>query len=58
MLTPVLMKVLFALLLISVGAILVTVAAMWWRLRRHLRRPGAALHDALETVQPERESTE
>jgi len=52
------MKILFDLLLLSLAAILIAGCAMWWRLRRHLRHPGAALHDAVETVQPEHEAVE
>ena len=51
------MKVLFALLVVSVAAILVTVVAMWLRLRWHLRRSNKGLH-ALGEIQPEHESLE
>lgn len=37
-----LMKVLFVVLALSIGAILVTAGAMLWRLRWHLRRPHVA----------------
>lgn len=33
------MKVLFVLLVVSVSAIVLTLAAMWLRLRWHLRKP-------------------
>jgi hypothetical protein len=52
------MKILFDLLLLSITAILIAACAMWWRLRRHLRHPGAALQDAVEAVQPEPEVVE
>lgn len=56
---PVLMKVLYGLLLLSVSAILATGVAMWWRLRRHLRRrPNAARNDALTAARTEHESAE
>lgn len=37
-----LMRVLYGLLVVSVAAVLVSVLAMWWRLRRHLRAKPAA----------------
>lgn len=49
------MKILFIILLVSLGAILLTVAAMWLRLRWHLRRSDHALRNALAEIQPERE---
>jgi hypothetical protein len=52
------MKILFLILLLSVGAILVTVVALWWRLRWHLRRSNDALKNALAEIQPEQESIE
>jgi hypothetical protein len=33
------MKVLYAILVLSLAAIIVAVGATWWRLRWHLRRP-------------------
>jgi hypothetical protein len=33
------MKVSFAILVLSLAAIIVAVGATWWRLRWHLRRP-------------------
>jgi hypothetical protein len=36
------MKILFVLLVVSVSAILVTLGAMWLRLRWHLRKPASA----------------
>jgi len=53
-----LMKVLFFILVLSLGAILVTVGAMWWRLRWHLRRSDAALKDALAEIKPEHDRAE
>lgn len=53
-----LMKVLFVLLALSLGAILVAAGAMLWRLRWHLRRPHVApAHPPLE-IQPEQEPVE
>ena len=52
------MKILFLILLLSVGAILVTVVALWWRLRWHLRRSDDALKNTLAKIQPEPESIE
>ena len=52
------MKALFFILVLSVGAILVTVSALWWRLRWHLRRSHHARKNALTEIQPEHESIE
>lgn len=52
------MKILFIILLISLGAILVTVAAMWLRLHWHLRRSDHALKNALKDIQQEREAVD
>jgi uncharacterized membrane protein YciS (DUF1049 family) len=49
------MKILFIILLVSLGAILVAVAAMWLRLRWHLGRSDRALKAALEDMQQEHE---
>jgi hypothetical protein len=53
------MKALFLLLVICTLALLVAVAAMWWRLRRHLRHSDGhsdhALNVALEQIEPEHE---
>jgi hypothetical protein len=49
------MKILFIILTISLGAILLTVVAMWWRLRWHLRRSDNALKNALAEIHPEHE---
>jgi flagellar biosynthesis protein FlhB len=56
--TPVLMKILFVLLVLSTVAVLVAVVAMWWRLRRHMRASNEALKQALSEIQPEHESVE
>lgn len=58
MLTQYRMKILFLILVLSVGVILVTVVALWLRLRWHLRRSNHALKNALAEIQPERESIE
>ncbi len=50
------MKVLFIILVLSVGVILVTLGALWWRLHRHMRRSRShseALENALAEIQPE-----
>jgi hypothetical protein len=52
------MKILFLILLLSVGAILLAVVALWWRLRWHLRRSDNGLRNALAEIQPEKESIE
>jgi hypothetical protein len=52
------MKILFLILLLSVGAILVTMVALWWRLRWHLRRSDQALKTTLAEIQPEQGSIE
>lgn len=49
------MKILFIILVLSLGAILVTVAAMWLRLRWHLHRSDHALKAALADIQQEHE---
>jgi heme/copper-type cytochrome/quinol oxidase subunit 2 len=57
------MKALFLLLVICTLAVLVAVAAMWWRLRRHLRHADGqpdchsndALNVALQPIEPEHE---
>lgn len=46
------MKALFVLLVLSMLAILVAAVAMWWRLRRHLHQPDAAL-EVLQEMEPE-----
>ena len=51
--TAVLMKVLYALLVISVAAIVISVAATRLRLHLHLRRPGhVPEHTPAEAPQP------
>lgn len=47
------MKALFVLLVLSMLAILVAAVAMWWRLRRHLHQPDAALEKVLQEMEPE-----
>jgi hypothetical protein len=51
------MKVLFLLLVLSLAAIVIAVAATVWRLRWHLRRPGHASLQSLE-VHPDHEPVE
>ena len=53
-----LMRVLFFILALSVGAILIAVGAMWWRLRWHLNRSDAALKDALKDIKPQHDRVE
>ncbi|HMF90712.1 MAG TPA: hypothetical protein VKL40_08725 [Candidatus Angelobacter sp.] len=52
------MKILFVILLLSVAAVLVTVVAMWWRLRWHLRKSDNALKKTLSEIQPEHETAD
>jgi hypothetical protein len=47
------MKVLFAILVLSLVAIIVAVGATWWRLRWHLRRPHHTPATGLETTEPD-----
>jgi hypothetical protein len=47
------MKVLFAILVLSLAAIIVAVGATWWRLRWHLRRPHHTPPNGLESLPPE-----
>ena len=56
--TRVLMKVLYVLLVLSLAAIVIAVAATVWRLRWHLRRPGNASPHSLEEFHPDREPVE
>ncbi|HST77537.1 MAG TPA: hypothetical protein VLN58_03520 [Verrucomicrobiae bacterium] len=52
------MKVLYVLLVLSLAAIVIAVAATIWRLRWHLRRPGHSSQHALEEFHPEQEPVE
>jgi hypothetical protein len=52
------MKVLYVLLLLSIAAIVVAVAAILWRLWWHLRRPGHASQRALQDIEPEQQPAE
>jgi integral membrane sensor domain MASE1 len=47
------MKALFVLLVLSTLAVLVAAIAMWWRLRRHLRRSDEALKKVLQEIEPQ-----
>jgi uncharacterized membrane protein YciS (DUF1049 family) len=47
------MKALFVLLALSTLAVLVAAIAMWWRLRRHLRRSDEALKKVLQEIEPQ-----
>jgi hypothetical protein len=47
------MKVLYAILVLSVAAIIVALGATWWRLRWHLRRPHHTPLNGHEPSQPE-----
>jgi len=49
------MKTLYVLLVASVSAIVIAVAAILWRLRWHLRRPAQRLHPSLGELHPEHE---
>jgi uncharacterized membrane protein YqjE len=52
------MKVLYLLLVLSLAAIVIAVAATVWRLRWHLRRPGHASQHTLEDFHPDRQPVE
>jgi uncharacterized membrane protein YqjE len=52
------MKVLYVLLVLSLAAIVIAVAATVWRLRWHLRRPGSTSQHSLEEFHPDREPVE
>lgn len=52
------MKVLFIILMLSVGALLVTAGTLWWRVRWQLRRSDEALKDALAAIDTEREAAD
>lgn len=47
------MKALFILLVLSTVAVLTAAIAMWWRLRRHLRKSDEALKKVLQEIEPE-----
>jgi hypothetical protein len=47
------MRILFIILVLSLGAILVTLAAMWVRLHWHLRRSDRALKSVLADIAQE-----
>ena len=50
-----LMKILFVIAVLALLTVFVVLGAMWWRLRRHLRRSDRALEHALADLHPERE---
>jgi hypothetical protein len=52
------MKMLYALLVLSIAAIIVAVGATLWRLRWHLRRASRSSQHALEDVRPEPQPVE
>jgi uncharacterized membrane protein YqjE len=52
------MKVLYLLLVVSLAAIVIAVAATIWRLRWHLRRPAQTSQHTLEELHPDREPVE
>jgi len=58
MLAAMLMKVLYVLLALSIGAILVAAGAMLWRLHWHLRRPHVTPPIPALEIQPEQEPME
>jgi len=49
------MKALYVLLVLSLGAIVIAVAATVWRLRSHLRRPGQSSQHALKDFHTDQE---
>jgi len=49
------MTILFIILVLCLGAILLTLALIWLRYRWHLRRSNQALQSALADIQPEHE---
>ena len=55
MLWPVLMKALYVVLVLSLAAIVIAVAATVWRLRSHLRRPGQSSQHALKDFHTDHE---
>jgi len=53
------MKILFGVLILSVSASILVLGAMWWRLRRQLRRSDHVLKESTEIVtEPEPEHVE
>ena len=53
--SPVFMKTLYVLLVASVSAIVIALAATLWRLRWHLRRPAQRSQPSLGELHPEHE---
>jgi hypothetical protein len=53
-----LMKALYVLLALSIVAIVVAVAAMFWRLRWHLQRPHITSQSSILEVAPEQDPAE
>jgi hypothetical protein len=58
MLSAVLMKILYALLVVSVSAIVIAIAATLWRLRWHLRRPAQRSQHSMGELHPDHEPAE
>jgi hypothetical protein len=53
-----LMKALYVLLALSIVAIMAAVAAMFWRLRRHLQRPHITPPSPVLEIAPDQEPVE
>lgn len=51
------MKILYLILVLSTGLLLGVAAACYWRVRRTMKASDAALREALEEIEKEREAT-
>lgn len=53
-----LMQILLVIAGVAFLAVFVVIGAMWWRLRRHLRKSDQALQQALVEIQPDHEQVD
>ncbi len=51
------MRILFGLLIVSLAAILLAVAAMWWRIRRHLSNSTVVQETQLQEIENREENS-
>jgi uncharacterized membrane protein YqjE len=53
-----LMRILVVIAGLAFLTVFVVIGAMWWRLRRHLRKSDQALQQALAEIQPDHEQVD
>ncbi len=53
-----LMQILVVIAVLAFLTVFAVLGAMWWRLRRHLRRSDQALKHVLAEIQPEQEQVD